>query len=311
MREAFARGFTDLSRHRDDLFLVVADISPASALKEFLEERPSRFVDVGISEQAMIGVAAGLALRGFRPFAYTIANFVAYRPYEQVRIDLCYQELPVVLVGVGAGLSYSALGTTHHTVEDVGLMRALPNMTVLAPCDPIELIACLDYAVGLEGPAYLRLGKSGEPILTSKADAFVPGRLRNVSAGTDAAIVGYGPILRVAFEAAELVYRSHGWRPTIYSAHTLNPFDYDGLAAIAETHVAVVSIEEHFAVGGLSDIIDVWKVRTSSPVAVDHAHLQHRYLHEYGTHEQLLNLHGISSTSLAALVTSTVERACD
>src|SRR5713101_1188379 len=162
MRDAFARTFYDVAKADPRIFMVVADISPASKMTNFKEEFPSRFVDVGVAEQTLIGLSAGLALRGYKPFAYTIANFTIYRPFEQVRDDLCYQNLPVTVVGVGAGLAYSTLGGTHHAQEDVAIMSALPNMAVLAPCDPLETTAAVAACAERNGPTYLRLGKAGE-----------------------------------------------------------------------------------------------------------------------------------------------------
>ena len=144
---------------------MVADISPASKISNFKEEFPTRFIDVGVAEQTLIGISAGLALRGYKPFAYTIANFTIYRPFEQVRDDVCYQNLPVTVVGMGAGITYSPLGATHHTLEDVAVMSAIPNMSVLAPCDPPELTDAMRATMRHNGPMYLRLGKAGEPTL--------------------------------------------------------------------------------------------------------------------------------------------------
>jgi len=156
MRDTFAQAFYDEAVTNPKLFLVVADISPASKIANFRQEFPTRFIDVGVSEQTMIGLAAGLALRGCKPFAYTIANFAIYRPFEQVRNDVGYQNLPVTVVGMGAGITYSPLGATHHTLEDVAIMSAIPNMSVLAPCDPLEVTEVVRIAARHPGPLYLR-----------------------------------------------------------------------------------------------------------------------------------------------------------
>src|SRR5262245_28289257 len=148
-------------------------------------------------------MAAGLALRGCIPFAYTIATFTIYRPFEQVRVDCAYQNLPVKLVGVGAGVNYSTLGGTHHAQEDVAIMTAVPNMTVLAPCDPAEAALVTKASVeNVPGPVYLRLGKAGEPDLTSKADPFDFGKLRFLKKGQDICLLSYGPITKMAFDVA-------------------------------------------------------------------------------------------------------------
>src|SRR5438874_5336166 len=180
------------------LFLVVADISPVASAAAFQTEFPERFINVGVAEQVMVGVSAGLALRGCIPFAYTIATFTIYRPFEMVRVDCCYQNLPVKLVGIGGGVTYSTLGGTHHAQEDIAVMSALPNMSILAPCDPLETVAATWASALASGPVYLRLGKAGEPNLTEHAvDPFEFGKIRYLRKGGDTCVVSYGPILKM------------------------------------------------------------------------------------------------------------------
>src|SRR5687767_11526252 len=206
MRDTFAQAFYEEATRNPELFLVVADISPASKIANFKQEFPTRFIDVGVSEQTMIGLSAGLALRGYRPFAYTISNFAIYRPFEQVRDDLCYQNLSVTVVGMGAGICYSPLGATHHTLEDVAVMGAIPNMTILAPCDPPEVTEAVRVAARHQGPIYLRLGKSAEPILTAEApEPFRFGKIRQIRAGEHVAILSYGPIMKMALDVAKKI----------------------------------------------------------------------------------------------------------
>lgn len=303
MREAFAAGIYELSQTRDDIFLVVADISPASALKTFLAKSPTRLLDVGISEQALIGVCAGLAIQGFRPYAYSIANFSAFRPFEQIRVDLCYQSLPVCVVGVGAGLSYSSLGGTHHTIEDLAVLGSLPEIVLLTPSDPLEVRALVAQSALLNAPSYLRLGKSGEPSIT--ADAPEPceiGRIRLLRHGTGPAIVGYGPILAMAFEALQ-----DPTAPTdvaIYSVPSLRPFDDQRMTDILTRHPRVLLLEEHINVGGLgAAILSEPSLRAYVP-SIRHLHLQHRFLHVYGSHRYLLSQHGITPESILAGILS-------
>ena len=211
MRDSFARTLYDIGHKTKDVFIVVADISPAGSMAPFRNDFPDRFINVGVAEQSMIGLCAGLALRGCRPFAYTIATFAIYRPFEQVRVDVCYQNLAVTIVGIGGGISYSTLGGTHHAQEDVAIMSALPNMTVLAPCDAAETAAATWAAVERNGPVYLRLGKAGEPDLTSKAvDPYVFGKIRRLRQGRDICFLSYGPITKMAFDAAEVIEKESG-----------------------------------------------------------------------------------------------------
>src|SRR5437879_1809069 len=186
-----------------------------------------------------------MALRGLRPFAYTIATFALFRPFEFVRDDLCYQNLPVTVVGIGGGVNYSTLGGTHHAQEDVAVMSAIPNMTVVAPCDPLETVSAARACFELEGPVYLRLGRAGEPVLTDTAvDDFSFGRLRYLQRGDDVCLLTYGPITAIAKEVvAELEHR--GRSVSVVSAHTLKPLDVEGITRVLEAHRHVAVIEEH------------------------------------------------------------------
>src|SRR3989338_2047231 len=167
MRNAFADVIYEIGQEDPRICALVADISPAGSIVKFHEQFPERFINTGVAEQAMTGLAPGLALKGMPPFCYTIAPFSLYRPFEMIRVDLCYQNLPVTVIGMGAGVIYSTLGGTHHTMEDVAVASAIPNMTVLAPCDPDEMgLATRWCATQSKGPVYMRLGKAGEPNLT-------------------------------------------------------------------------------------------------------------------------------------------------
>lgn len=295
MRDAFSRGFCEAARQYKNLFLVVADISPASSLNDFRKEFPTRLVDVGISEQAMIGVAAGLAIRGFKPFTYTIANFTIYRPFEQVRVDLCYQNLPVVLVGIGGGMSYSALGGTHHTIEDIAVMGCLPNMTILAPCDPLEVEAAVMAAAEQKGPVYLRVGKSGEPAITAQApEPFEFGKLRRIADGGDAAIIGFGPILKLGVDAAARWQKETGKKAAIYSAHTMKPFDQAGAQALLRRHSKVITVEEHVGLGGLGSLVRLAAQESGSRTQITTLHLRDEFIHIYGSQDDLRAAHGIT-----------------
>src|ERR1700721_1337299 len=187
MRNTFSEALYKEATENPNIYLVVADISPAGSMSKFTTEYPERFINVGVAEQSMIGIAAGLALQGKQPFAYTIATFSLYRPFEMVRDDLGYQNLPVTVVGMGAGIIYSTLGGTHHTMEDIAIAGAIPNMQIIAPCDPAACTHATRYcAAQKKGPIYLRIGKAGEPHYTDKAvDPWVFGKLGHVNRGRE------------------------------------------------------------------------------------------------------------------------------
>ncbi len=299
MRNAFATTFYELSKQDPRLYLVAADISPAAAVAVFQKEYPHRFINVGVAEQIMIGTSAGLAMRGCVPFAYTIATFTIYRPFEQVRVDCCYQNLPVKLVGVGAGVNYSFLGSTHHAQEDVALMSALPNMSILAPCDPSEVVETTRYALAIPGPVYLRLGKAGEPDLTSKApDPFRPGKIRFIKAGSQICFLSYGPITKMAMDAALKAEKETGKSCAVVSVHCLKPLDREGIAAVLKKFETVVVVEEHSPYGGLGPQVKqiAWDERASCRLHT--FSLKDEFIHVYGSHADVLRAHGLDVDSI-------------
>lgn len=298
MRNTFANVFYEEAKKDPRLCVVVADISPAGSMEKLRKEYPKRFVNTGVAEQIMIGMCAGMAMRGLKPFAYTIATFALFRPYEFVRDDLCYQGLPVTVVGVGGGVTYSTLGGTHHAMEDVAIACAMPNMRVIAPCDPEEAKAATQYCVGQEeGPVYLRLGKAGEPVLgAAGAEPFRFGKVRMLREGKDACILGYGPILKMAIEAAE------GKSIAVASVHTLKPLDKEGIAKILSRYERVVVIEEMVPHGGLGEAVKSIAWESGARCKLECLALKHEFVHLYGSHEQLLAAHGLSRTALEQLL---------
>jgi transketolase len=300
LRNTFADTFYELGRDDPALCVVVADISPAGSIARFREEFPQRFVNTGVAEQVMIGMAAGMALRGLRPFAYTIATFALYRPFEMVRADLCYQNLPVTVVGIGGGVTYSSLGATHHAQEDIAIATAIPNMTVLAPCDPAETRAATRYcAADSTGPVYLRLGKAGELDLTENArDPFTIGKLRYLRQGSDTCLLSYGPTVGLACEVAERLASECGESVSVVSAHTLKPLDVEGIRHALDGHRRVVVIEEHAPYGGLGPRVKAIAWDAAADCDVSAFSLRDAFIHGYGSHDELLAAHGLDAVSI-------------
>jgi transketolase len=301
VRDRFAHTLHAVARKTPGVFIVVADISPAGSMAPFREEFPDRFINVGVAEQTMIGMCAGLALRGCRPFAYTIATFALYRPFEQIRVDVCYQNLPVTIVGIGGGVAYSTLGGTHHAMEDIAVMSALPNMSIIAPCDPLEVEAATWACAAHDGPVYLRLGKAGEPELTAAAaEPFVFGKARLLQAGAETCIIAYGPIMKMAFDLARRVEEARGVRPAVVSAHTLKPLDREGLAALVGRFDDVVVLEEHSAYGGLGPQLKAIAWDAGARARLHTFSLQDDFIHLFGSQKDLWDAHGLSLDRAAA-----------
>jgi transketolase len=299
MRNTFAQTFHEAAKADPRLCVVVADISPAGAMDKFRQEFPDRFINTGVAEQIMIGMVAGMAMRGLKPFAYTIATFTLYRPFEFIRDDLCYQNLPVTVVGIGGGVTYSTLGSTHHAQEDVAVACAVPNLRVIAPCDPEEVRAATKWCIDQqEGPVYLRLGKAGEPVLSNaESDSFHYGKLRYLRTGEDACIIGYGPILKMGLDLAEQLSQ-RGMTTSVISAHTLKPLDDEGIRKMLAKHKQIIVLEEMVPHGGLADAVRVAAWECGAHCKISCLTLKDEFIHCYGKHEDILAAHGLSSEVL-------------
>ena len=301
MRNKFADVMYEIGQTDRRIAALVADISPAGSMVRFREEFPERFVNCGVAEQSMIGIAAGMALRGMRPFCYTIATFALYRPFEMVRVDLCCQNLPVTVVGMGAGVIYSTLGGTHHSMEDVAIASALPNMRVMAPCDPEEMsLATRWCATESRGPVYMRLGKAGEPDLTSHAvEPFDVDRIRYLRKGSDIAILSYGTTVAMAFRIADRL-AADGKSVSVLSCHTIKPLDREGVREVLASHGRVAVVEEHVPHGGLGSRVKEIAWETGARCQLDCFSLKDAFIHFYGSHDELLNAHGLSVAAIHA-----------
>lgn len=254
MRTAFMRALFDEAARDPRITLVVGDLG-FSVVEEFASKFPSQFLNAGVAEQNMTGLAAGMALAGRTVFTYSIANFPTLRCLEQIRNDVCYHNANVKVVAVGGGFAYGALGASHHATEDLAIMRALPNMTVLAPGDPVEAESVARCAATTPGPAYVRLGKAGESRVHAGPIDFEMGRVITVREGTDVALLSIGGMLPDVVAAADALSRTHGIEARVLSVHTLKPLDTQAVVAAARETDLVVTIEEHSEIGGLGSAV--------------------------------------------------------
>lgn len=256
MRNAFAAAITALAAHDDRIVLLSGDIGNR-LFDKYRQMFPSRFYNCGVAEQNMTGMAAGMALSGLRPFTYTITPFATTRVIEQIRVDICYHNVPVVIVGTGSGLSYASLGPTHHSCEDVGILRMLPNLTVLCPADAMEVGPVMEAALTLPGPVYIRLGKKGEPTIHEEPPQIEIGRGLVVREGTDVCLFGLGTMTATALEAAKML-EGQGISACVVSMHTVKPLDDALLRESFGRFRLVVVIEEHSLIGGLGSAVAEW-----------------------------------------------------
>ena len=256
MRNAFAATLTDLAAKDERIVLLSGDIGNR-LFDKYREQFPSRFYNCGVAEANMTGMAAGLALSGLRPFTYTITPFATTRVIEQIRVDICYHDVPVVIVGTGSGLSYASLGPTHHSCEDVGILRCFPNLTVLCPADAMEVGPAMEAALALPGPVYIRLGKKGEPTIHEKPPKFEVGRGLVMQEGADVCLLGMGTLVSVALGAAKKLM-SQGISARVVSMHTVKPLDEQLLRDSFDRFRVVAVVEEHSVIGGLGSAVAEW-----------------------------------------------------
>lgn len=256
MRNAFASELTALADEDPRVVMLSGDIGNR-LFDDFKKKHPRRFFNCGVAEANMVGVAAGLALSGLRPIAYTITPFITARCFEQIKVDVCYHQAPVILVGVGAGLSYASLGATHHSCEDIGLMRLLPGMTILCPGDAVEVRLALRAALKSDGPVYIRIGKKGEPVVHAQPPAFQIGKGIVVRAGREVCLLSTGNLLPVAVAAAQELEK-RGLSCQVVSLHTVKPLDDALLEEAFSRYPVVATLEEHSRLGGLGGGVAEW-----------------------------------------------------
>jgi transketolase len=295
MRNKFADLIYKYGKKNKNICILVADISPAGSIIKFRKKYPDRFINTGVAEQSMIGISAGLALKGMKPFCYTIATFAFYRPFEMIRVDLCYQNLPVTIVGMGTGTVYSTLGGTHITQEDISISRSLPNLKIITPLDPYELEKALIFCIkNKTGPIYLRIGKVGEGTYNFKdSEEWKFGKIRKIVNGKKICFLTYGTIISKVYQLREKL-KKNKFVGSIYSCHTIKPFDRFGINKIFKKYKNIVIIEDNSEVAGLGFIVKSLAFEMNFKGRIITYGLKDSFIHCYGTQEDLLNKHGLN-----------------
>lgn len=253
MRAAFMRNLIGAARLDNSVCFLVGDVG-YNLVEPFKQEFPKRFINVGIAEQNMIGIACGLALSGKKVFVYSLANFPTFRCLEQIRNDLCYHHADVKIVTSGGGLSYGALGISHAVTEDLAIMRALPEMTVIAPGDPLEAGMATLAIASMQGPCYLRLAKTGDPIVHKEPPNFKIGSSILVQPGNDICLISTGSILPTVVQAAKSLLKI-GIQARVLSMPTIKPLDKQAVYSASDETRLILSVEEHQIIGGLGSAV--------------------------------------------------------
>ena len=297
MRDAFAREMTSLAAERKDLTLLTGDIGNRM-FDRFKEIAPERFFNCGIAEANMMSLSAGMALSGLRPMIYTITPFTTTRCLEQIRVGVAYHQAPVVIVGTGSGLSYSELGPTHHSLEDIAILRTLPGMNVVAPADSSELVAQLRESLNISEPTYIRIGKKGEPALHCEKSHLGIGKANLLRDGTDLLVVGVGPILVEALHAADALH-AEGISLAVASLGSIKPLDDVFLISMSERFHRWFSLEEHGITGGLGSALLEWFSERDGPhVDVKRLGTPDSFLHKLGNQSYTRRQLGLDTTGL-------------
>ncbi len=289
MRNSIARKVYEYCKNNKGGFLITGDAG-FGVWDEFKREIPSQYLNPGINEQATIGLAAGMALSGHKVFVYNIIPFVLYRCYEQVRNDICYQDLPIVMIGIGSGITYAPAGMTHYAVEDIALARTMPNLTIFSPSDPVQSRKAVEYAITANAPVYIRVSKAGEPILfDEQTDITRPNYLKREG---DVAILFHGSIIDEAIAAAELLEKE-GIELALISSTKLNVDELSEYRAIFERYRKVFVVEEHFENGGFGSALQEAGFNPTKIAIKNH------FLHDIGNAKFLRALYGIDSNGIA------------
>jgi transketolase len=300
MRKTFIDTLTELSQDDLDIYIVSGDAG-YGVFEKFREMYPQRFINAGVAEANMIGFSAGMALAGFNVFVYNIIPFVLYRCYEQVRNDICYQNLPVTLIGTGSGLTYAPQGMTHYAVEDLAICATLPNLTVISPIDPIETRAAVKFAVKSKAPVYIRLAVTGEPQCRAGecSDIFSPAIIRE---GEDAVVLSYGTVFREALEACEKL-AAKGIHIRLVSVPVLQPFPGEAVLQLINGFKTVVTLEEHFRNGGLASRLVECLVEHRLSVNFVPLALPNSFIHDVKKQAGMRRHYGIDADAVMRAVT--------
>ena len=301
MRGAFFSTLTEVAEHDDRVFLLVGDLG-FGVVDPFVKKFPDRFLNVGVAEQNMTGIAAGMALSGKIVFTYSIANFPILRCLEQIRNDVCYHRANVKIVSIGGGYSYGSLGMTHHATEDIAILRALPEMVVVAPGDPIETEAATRAVAKHAGPCYLRLGRAGEPKIHEAGVIFQLGKAIRVREGDALTLISTGAMLETAVRAADEL-ASKGMDIRVLSMHTVKPLDTESVLAAARETGAIITVEEHSIIGGLGGAVAEILAESNEPrVPFKRLGIPSAFSTDIGNQDYLRAQSGLSLDSILASI---------
>jgi len=297
MRNTFVNTLIELAKQDKDVVLLTGDLG-YGVLNSFWEKFPEQFVNVGIAEQNMLGIAAGLALNGKKAYVYSIGNFPTLRAIEFIRNDVCYHNANVKIICVGGGFAYGSAGMSHHAIEDIAIMRAIPNMIVSTPCDPLEVEILTKETYKIQSPCYIRLGKGGEKKLHKEIKDYSFGKSIKIQEGKDIAIFSCGAITEEAIELCEMLKKDN-IIPSLYSFPTVKPIDKEIIENITSTHKIIITLEEHNIVGGFgSAVAEVMAEMKNKNAKLIRLGLNDEFTSIVGTQKYLRDKYNISAQKI-------------
>lgn len=288
MRNAFSNALVNAAKSDKRIVLLTGDHG-YSLFDEFRKVCPDQYINAGVAEQNMVGVAAGLAKAGFKPFVYGLSAFVPIRVLEQIKLDICYENLPVILIGDGAGVVYSSLGSSHQSTEDIAALRAVPNIAILSPADSYEMNQCMALAIGSRQPVYIRIGKADLESIHDSLPTFQMGELCQVQQGNSKiCLVATGSMVSTAIKVSQELGDLEVW-----SAPCIKPINIKQVISIAQRHETIVVLEEHSIYGGLgSAIAEI--TSEHHPIKVRRIGIQDRFSQFCGSYQYLMEEHRLN-----------------
>lgn len=301
MRTAFIEALSEMAAEDPRVTLIVGDLG-FGVVDNFAKRFPDQYINAGVAEQNMSGLAAGLAMAGKVVFTYSIANFPTLRCLEQLRNDVCYHKTNVVAVAVGGGFSYGSLGMSHHATEDLAILRSLPGMTVIAPGDPLEAKAATRAVAAGVGPVYLRLARAGEPLVHRRPIDWRIGKALAIRHGNDITLISTGSMLPIAVSAADAL-AAYGLSVEVLSMHTIKPLDTDAVLDAARRTRRIVTLEEHSVLGGLGGAVaEVLCESDVRNIRFKRIGLPSEFSKQVGNQEYLRKIYGLDVDSVVRSV---------
>lgn len=305
-RGAFGVAMLDAAANAADVMVLTADLCVTSGLERFRLAHPEKFLNAGIAEQNMIGIAAGLAKEGLNTFVTTFSTFAAMRSYEQVRVHLGYMGMNVKVIGLAGGLAMGHFGNTHYGIEDLALMRAVPGLTVVAPADGAEIVKTVEALIAYQGPVFVRLtGAANNPIVYSKDYDFAIGKAVPLRPGTDVAIFACGTMVHESLAAARLL-EAQGVSASVTNMHTLKPLDTEAIDEVPSSTRLLVTVEEHGVIGGLGGAIAEYTARRGGGLPQLFIGLPDSF-GKNGDYKYLLGKYGLTGEQIAATIAASLE----